>query len=328
MRVSLSMMIAARLWVLLSRPRYRGMGAYFEASIPNSQLPKESARCCWVELFRIHRLNAFHSAPSNDSPSSRMAAETCAQGAGAPRISPGPRRSPCAERPMVVGKVPTMYSLSKRFCTPKNTSTLRHDAREAVNRRSAYSGRPGSVSRRHGPDVQVVVELRADGLHAEREVDELRDSRTTPAPSRDASAPAAGSCRRAPGLAGGHLAYLGLIVEIAAGHRQTCRAGIDVGLQAARSRVRPRFWRCCVTLAPTSTVVTLDTGFLTRLSNQVRRTQTVVHGATLTPPSPPTRRSGPSSIVGEREDRADAELAVQLVERRRAEPGSRCRPRR
>ena len=45
--------------------------------------------------------------------------------------------------PMVVGSVATMYSLSKRFCAAKNTSTLRPSAREMDNSVVAYAGRPG-----------------------------------------------------------------------------------------------------------------------------------------------------------------------------------------
>src|SRR5437762_2093554 len=36
-------------------------------------------------------------------------------------------------------------------------------------------------------------------------------------------------------------------------------------------RVLPRFCRCCVTFAPTCDSVTFETGFFTRLSNQVVR---------------------------------------------------------
>ena len=41
-------------------------------------------------------------------------------------------------------------------------------------------------------------------------------------------------------------------------------------------------------------ILTFDTGFVMRLSNHVVRTVTLRAGATLTPASPPTRRSGPS----------------------------------
>ena len=55
-------------------------------------------------------------------------------------------------------------------------------------------------------------------------------------------------------------------------------------------RVLPRFCFCAVVALS----VTFDTGLLTRLSNQVTRAVTLRAGATLTPASPPTRRSGPS----------------------------------
>src|SRR5688572_19983317 len=44
-------------------------------------------------------------------------------------------------------------------------------------------------------------------------------------------------------------------------------------------------------------MVTFDTGFSIRLSNQVPRTVRLGTGSTFTPTSPPTRRSGPSSAL-------------------------------
>jgi hypothetical protein len=47
-------------------------------------------------------------------------------------------------------------------------------------------------------------------------------------------------------------------------------------------------------LGALASIITFVTGFLTRLSNQVTRALTLRAGATFTPSSPSTRRSGPS----------------------------------
>ena len=82
-------------------------------------------------------------------------------------------------------------------------------------------------------------------------------------------------------------------------------------------RVSPRFCFCAVVALS----VTFDTGLVTRLSNHVSRTVTLRAGATLMPASPADQALRPELIVGTRRDGADRELAVQLGERRRAEPG-------
>ena len=49
-----------------------------------------------------------------------------------------------------------------------------------------------------------------------------------------------------------------------------------------------------MTFAPATDTVTFDTGSSTRLSYHVESDREVRAGATVTPSSPPTRRSGPS----------------------------------
>src|SRR5580765_5300943 len=61
-----------------------------------------------------------------------------------------------------------------------------------------------------------------------------------------------------------------------------------------RTRVLPRFCFC----ASVADKVTFEMGLLLWLSNHVSRTETLRAGATLTPASPPTSRSGPSWSLG------------------------------
>ena len=82
--------------------------------------------------------------------------------------------------------------------------------------------------------------------------------------------------------------------------------------------VLPRFGSCRV--VPAVLTVTFAIGLFTRLLNHVPRTVTGRVGATLMPASTAGQPLGPSVLVGQRQDGADAERAVQLLERRRAKP--------
>ena len=87
-------------------------------------------------------------------------------------------------------------------------------------------------------------------------------------------------------------------------------------------RVRPRFCRCC-RLVP---IVTFDTGLLTRLSYQVRPHRDVGRRRDVDAELAADQTLGAELIVRPRDDRPDRELAIQLVERRRAEPQPEVAP--
>ena len=67
--------------------------------------------------------------------------------------------------------------------------------------------------------------------------------------------------------------------------------------------------------------VTLSTGLVTRLSNQVTRTDDVPRRRDVDARFPADQALGRELLVRPRRDRADRELAVQLGQRRRAEAG-------
>ena len=90
-------------------------------------------------------------------------------------------------------------------------------------------------------------------------------------------------------------------------------------------RVRPRFCRCWVFAR--SVRVTFDTGSFTRLSNQMSRGRQVVDRLDVDAELAADQTLGTELLVGQRQQRADAELAVELVERRRAEAPADVAPR-
>ena len=71
-----------------------------------------------------------------------------------------------------------------------------------------------------------------------------------------------------------------------------------------------------------------ETGSFMRLSNHVVRTVRFVDRRHVDADFTAHQTLGSELVVGQRQDRADAELAVELVERRRTEARSETAPRR
>ena len=89
-------------------------------------------------------------------------------------------------------------------------------------------------------------------------------------------------------------------------------------------RVRPRFWRCCVLVAIGDVRHRILHAVVEpRGAHREVLDRRHVHAQLAT-----DQPLGPELIVGQRQDGADAELAIQLVERRRAEARAEAAPRR
>ena len=144
--------------------------------------------------------------------------------------------------------------------------------------------------------------------------------------TRDSRAPAAGTCRRAPGwrrtpspspgCTGSRRRSATRCRGDSRRRSASPRSASGRGSDAAGRSCRPRH-RPSTTRSPAAPVtVTFATGFSTRLSNQMLRTAQAGGGQQADADLAILQALGPELIVGQRQDRADAELAIQLVQRR------------
>ena len=118
-------------------------------------------------------------------------------------------------------------------------------SRDAVKSTMAYPGKPGSLSPGTTRAFGVVVELPADVLHPEARRSASAHLHTPPAPTRDAPALAAETCRRASGFAA-NSRHRGLVEYIPGRHAPIRRERYSMSFCKPQMCVRPRFCRCWV----------------------------------------------------------------------------------